>query len=338
MKRFDCFLVFVVAVLVVVMEIPGLSITPSLKLPDWYQFGAKVITYDGRKNLSVEIECRALNVPLLDLSAKIFWPKNFIFETNGFEKSSLPAKEKWITRHSCKVPTDFDGWIECYLSARPDPKAFEVYLNKLQNLSNENRILLLEEIKGFSKPIQIGKSFPLHIDSTFAIFSPPELVFSRFFPLKNRNIRLWAPKIKMSNGEFEEGLKAFSEALDGGKIPEALEILKNLENVVSRFKDFVPLSNEKNDKISIDVTTLREILHSNILSLRGISEGRKFPFSELKEKSNSLRFTCGYFWANLGTFYFSEGFAKESKNAYKKALEFVPAWPQIQNWLKDGKE
>ncbi|MBF0501511.1 MAG: hypothetical protein HQM09_15335 [Candidatus Riflebacteria bacterium] len=325
----------------IVMTAPSVSaVTPDIRLPPWHKLESRILSWDGKGDLVIEIEMHALKVRLHALSAKIGWPKAMSGNVKTAHADVLEPGGSWKSSHIAHAPATFDGWIELDAAAFPDATGLETEIRQIATYTEMMRAVLLNEAKNFKTSIPLGRSIPLHLDENIAALLPRELLFSPTRSVGTQSLFFWAPPGTLGTGPVADAFAAFRKAIHDQDDSAALTAIGQLEKDIS----IMPAGDVM---LSFKTTDGSETGISRVVVLESLTANRAC-LEVLMNKSNALqnlsalaeqaknRVSGPFVATNLGVFYKKTGRSGDAVTLWRQALALNPAWPLVRTWLRDS--
>ncbi|MFZ2959891.1 MAG: hypothetical protein WA705_23680 [Candidatus Ozemobacteraceae bacterium] len=324
---------------------PVAAVTPDIRLPSWHELEPRVLSWDGKGDLIVEVEMRALKVPLHDLSAKIGWPRSIEGTMKRAHADILEPGKSWKSSHLAHAPRAFDGWIELEASARPDSAGLEGEIKRVATYTEMARNILVTEAKSFKTPIPLGRSVPLHIDESIAALLPRELLFVPLRPVGVHAYYFWAPAGVLGTGTVAEVFMAFGTAIRGQEDSAALAAVETLEKAVAESVSgdgMMPFKSFDGGETRFSQKIILEALAANRATLELLCS-RKDAAKKLADRvqNGKNRMSTPFLAVNLGVYYKAQGRGEDAAVLWRQALSLNPGWPLVRAWLnplKGGKK
>lgn len=311
------------------------GVTPDMRLPEWNRFEPRIVGWDGKNKLSLELEVHALKVKMLQLSAGVIWTPPLQSSDRPEKLAALEAGKTWKTAWTATVPDSFDGWFEIDLQALPDTIGLEKVITDIATLSAMSKEILTKEAQGFKAPIQIGRTVSLHVDPGMATLLPRHLLFSPVWITGNRALLLWQPAGLLGSGQVSESWNAFCQAVPTQDTQAAVVALAKLQKLLTNATEPVPLRGVDQGQFALAPQAILEAIEVNLATLRASEKPSSEPSSLLllAEKGGN-NFTKPFAWANLGILHALGNRPEPAKKAWEKALELQPGWPMLRGWLE----
>lgn len=303
------------------------AMSPQIRLPEWHKTRITVTDYNSERNqLEIQVEIAAEKVTLRQISSKVHVPADISINAETRERKILKPGDKAVFIHRLSIKADYCGWIEVDLQAQPDQDEMTELVKKTHANEPIAAAILLEEAKAINQPIHIGTSMPILVRKDIAFSSSQEVAFKPELKVNKSDFYLWYPPAGIGRGIAAETLRAFDSALrmaHPGRAESAAKlILKRFEG------NSEPLTLEKDngETFMIPANMVTELINANLATLRAIE--KRDP-AELAELVKTMRpgFTRPFLQFNLGSLYEMLNRKKDAAEAFKKAVEDIPAWP-----------
>jgi tetratricopeptide (TPR) repeat protein len=316
---------------------PKLSaVTPQVRLPDWHSSSYQIQDWNPKtKVITIKLKLSATKVALKEISSKIFWSKEFKEISKKEGQKFLPKGEKTEFIYKAKVLSTPQKWLECNIYAMPDKLSLKAVTQKEKNKSNFQVLAVNSEIDAIDKPLTINHPISIYLDQNIAVSDMPQSILKANWKELNSSFFFWYPSIDMTAGFTKEAFKPLFNALSSQNFNATskacdfiLKLIKKKANSGNFNFDF------QKAHYSMPPMVCKRLIKANLLSLEltRTNSPEKFE-NEINGLPDS--FTKAYMLANLGTAFRKNTNFSKAKAYYKKALTYIPAWPQVKRFLSE---
>jgi len=316
---------------------PAAARTPDIRLPDWNRVNTRILEWDGQGRLTLELEVGALAFPVRDVAARLYWPTGFTCTNSLQATPTIAPGTTWKATFTARTPAAFDGWLEIELTARPEVAPLVAAVEAVATFSPAARTILLEEARGFTAPIPIGRPMPLHLDAAIAAAVPRELVFTPCRPMGTRALFFWTPAAVLVAGADGKTFDRYVQACQTLDDTAALAAIGSLLQETAAATEPLVFKTLEAGETRLPPGTFREALRAAELTLRALADGPAGPANlrQALEKAPPS-FSPPFLWANLSTLAQARGDTGLAAAALARALDLNPAWPMLRRWAGES--
>ena len=310
------------------------AVVPDIRLPAWHRLDLLLKPGPKPETVSLIVRLQAPLTDVRDLSVSIQIPQGMKTTPTTQVRPLLKAGDIWEATFEANVSPGLNGWVDVAAAGRPDIPQLERWLADVATYTGTSRLILQEEIRRFTEPAQIGRTFPLTVTAEGAVLMPREFLFQAFPLGKSEQLFVWAPDGEFSLPAPKRALRDLRVLLQREQWSKAAASARALQGAIQNAAELTFMAADQR-RMTLAKDLLNGCMAVSIQALEALAGNQEAALKQLVQLSADplTRPHTAFLWANLGALHAANGKTAEAREAFTKALEIIPSWKTLQNRL-----
>jgi len=306
---------------------------PEVRVPEWATLRVIAASWEPQTGtLKLEATVTASGTAILSADISVCWPGQCIaIGTTGANLGRIEAGATRQRAFAVRARVGVEGFVDFALEARPDIAGLQKVAAGTKGLGSLEREILRREIAGMTKPVSLGRSFALTLTDDLAALQPAALI-----PVTAgvHDFWVWAPAGKLGVGALAAAYDRYRAAL--ASPAQAMTNLDALLSLVAGAEASMPLIGPGPMTLQVDRGVIQRLLAMNRAGHQAMTGDAAGALTALKALlAAPADHVTPFIHANVGVVHLRGANKFAAADAWRHALNALPAWPGVRHRLEE---